>query len=211
MRNESESLFTYETGKSFSEFENCDGVYDSTFESSVTSAPTWLIDICGDDIGCIIDGLNLGPGAAADYLVQLASFPTSESCILDEMAYNVRSSSTFFGGGADFPAGDYQVQYADGCFTVGNGRGWVMGLFASLWRIVTPSTAYPFGAGAGRYFGSYNQCVAENKRIYDASVNRFSHEGGRIYMALSDPRYGDNRAGPSAPTFILLGPCPIAT
>lgn len=208
MRNESESLFTYESGRSFADFENCDGVYDETLDSRVANAPQFLRDLCGDDIGCIIDGLTLGPGAAEDYLARVAAIPAQQLCVMDILPFNVRTGTNFFSGRADYPAGEYEVRYTDGCMTVGNGRGWVSFFFSRT----NSSGSYPFGPRLFTgYFGSYPQCVAENQRFYNQTDNSFVHGGGFIGMFLRDPIYSDNRPGPSPPTFTLLGPCSVLT
>lgn len=68
IRDATESLFSYETGKTFDDYENCDGSYDASLETDVANAPQCLKDFCDFDTGCIIDGLTLGKGAAEEYL-----------------------------------------------------------------------------------------------------------------------------------------------
>ncbi len=66
--NASASLFTYENGLSFGSFENCDSDYDDDLAADIANAPQCLKDICEGSIGCLVDGITLGRGAADEYL-----------------------------------------------------------------------------------------------------------------------------------------------
>jgi von Willebrand factor type D domain/Fibrinogen beta and gamma chains, C-terminal globular domain len=60
VNNASASLFTYLTDESFESFNKCDEEYDSTLETELANPPQCLIDICGSDLQCLIDGIALG-------------------------------------------------------------------------------------------------------------------------------------------------------
>ncbi|KAL3918878.1 MAG: hypothetical protein SGILL_004036 [Bacillariaceae sp.] len=64
----SESLFTYEPGTDFYDYALCGNAYDPTLENLVLNPPQDILDLCGDDLGCLIDGGELGAEAAAVYL-----------------------------------------------------------------------------------------------------------------------------------------------
>jgi len=57
IRNETESLFTYNLDQGFENYSNCDAAYNSDIEDAVADAPEELISICAGDITCIIDGV----------------------------------------------------------------------------------------------------------------------------------------------------------
>lgn len=56
------------TWVSFDDISKCDSGFDRTFQSTIEAAPQCLIDLCAGDIGCLIDGVTLGIGAAKSYL-----------------------------------------------------------------------------------------------------------------------------------------------
>ncbi|KAL3918506.1 MAG: hypothetical protein SGILL_004205, partial [Bacillariaceae sp.] len=64
----SESYFTYEPGKDFYDYALCGNAYDPTLEIMLNDAPAELTGLCGDDVGCLIDGMALGLDAATAYL-----------------------------------------------------------------------------------------------------------------------------------------------
>jgi hypothetical protein len=70
IRDATESLFSYEAGKTVQNFENCDGSYVASLETDVENAPQCLKDFCDLDTDSIIDGLTLmGKGATEEYLL----------------------------------------------------------------------------------------------------------------------------------------------
>mmetsp|Transcript_32020 Transcript_32020/g.77929 ORF Transcript_32020/g.77929 Transcript_32020/m.77929 type:complete len:867 (+) Transcript_32020:250-2850(+) len=68
VQNADESIFDYEVGQSFDTYADFDEQYDSVLEDLVTTASAEILQLCGDDIGCIIDGETLGLDAAEEYL-----------------------------------------------------------------------------------------------------------------------------------------------
>jgi hypothetical protein len=54
------SLFTYRAGESFAAFSKCDRAYDSTVEDALASPPQCLVDACGSNQQCILNGIVLG-------------------------------------------------------------------------------------------------------------------------------------------------------
>jgi hypothetical protein len=60
LRAASASLFTYRAGESFAAFSKCDKAYDSTVEGLLASPPQCLVDACGSNQQCILDGIVLG-------------------------------------------------------------------------------------------------------------------------------------------------------
>ena len=66
VRTASESFFTYESGKSFYTYAHCGNAYDPTLETILNDIPAEL-DFCKGDIGCILDGIEIGTDAAQDY------------------------------------------------------------------------------------------------------------------------------------------------
>lgn len=60
LRNESESLFTYNGQSNFASHSNCDLPYNTDIEDAIANAPDELIDVCAGDITCIIDGVASG-------------------------------------------------------------------------------------------------------------------------------------------------------
>lgn len=80
----SDSLFSfYPEGTSAEDF-NCRGIpYDDSIETAVADPPQCLIDICGDDMQCVIDGALLGQDAAEDLISENSSAactPSSKPC-----------------------------------------------------------------------------------------------------------------------------------
>ncbi|CAJ1970372.1 unnamed protein product [Cylindrotheca closterium] len=73
---EEDSYFTYESGKEFSDYENCGKDYNPTLENIINDAKqdenNENVKICGDDIGCLIEGEILGTEAAKVYLEEPA-------------------------------------------------------------------------------------------------------------------------------------------
>jgi len=68
VRGESESFFTYESpDKGFYSYANCGNAYDPTLEKLLDDVPEELTNICNGDIGCILDGQEIGADAAQDY------------------------------------------------------------------------------------------------------------------------------------------------
>ena len=66
MRTATQSFFTYESGENFSTYANCGNAYDPTLETILDDVPPEL-DFCNGDIGCILDGVEIGTDAATDY------------------------------------------------------------------------------------------------------------------------------------------------
>lgn len=66
VRGASESFFTYESDKTFYSYANCGNAYDPTLENLLNNVPPEL-DFCNGDIGCILDGQEIGVAAAQDY------------------------------------------------------------------------------------------------------------------------------------------------
>lgn len=62
-----ESSFTYEDGEDFYTYAHCGNAYDPTIETILDDVPNDLDDICKGDIGCIMDGKEIGNDAALDY------------------------------------------------------------------------------------------------------------------------------------------------
>jgi hypothetical protein len=69
----SQSLFGYEEGQDFTTFSDPDQEYDPEIEIAIDNVSDEIIEICGDDVGCRIDGENLGTGAAEDFVENPAS------------------------------------------------------------------------------------------------------------------------------------------
>ena len=63
-----ESIFDYEVGQSFDTYADFDEQYDSGLEDLITTASAEILELCGEDVGCIIDGETLGLDAAEEYL-----------------------------------------------------------------------------------------------------------------------------------------------
>jgi hypothetical protein len=76
---EDESLFNYEPGQDFSTFSDEAQKYDPEYEDSINNVSEEIIEICGDDVGCRIDGESLGNEAAEDYVENPASQRTPGS------------------------------------------------------------------------------------------------------------------------------------
>jgi len=64
----SEAIFVYEDGKDFDYYDHCSDDYDPALEEIITEAPPDVANLCGDDLGCLIDGTNLGEPAALEFL-----------------------------------------------------------------------------------------------------------------------------------------------
>ena len=54
--NEQESLFAYPTGKAFSDYKGCDVAYNNAIETALQNTDQSIKDLCGDDVGCLVDG-----------------------------------------------------------------------------------------------------------------------------------------------------------
>ena len=63
IRDEYKSAFTYGTGESFSSISKCNEPYIDDIESQVANPPQNMLDICGNSIACLVDGLC---GSTAD-------------------------------------------------------------------------------------------------------------------------------------------------
>lgn len=73
VKNSADSLFAYEAGKSFDTYAHCDNDYDDTLENLVNNnGDPELTALCNGDIGCILDGVELGFQAALDYVAEPA-------------------------------------------------------------------------------------------------------------------------------------------
>ena len=57
IQNEAESAFTYRAGETFSDISKCNEPYKGDIEHRVANPPQNLVDICGDSIPCLVDGL----------------------------------------------------------------------------------------------------------------------------------------------------------
>lgn len=57
IRNETASLFTYNSNKQFTDISNCNAPYNTDIEDAVNNAPEELVNMCSGDITCIIDGV----------------------------------------------------------------------------------------------------------------------------------------------------------
>lgn len=57
VRNEIESLFTYNDGRGFNDIFGCEQTYDSTIEDYVANAPEDLRTVCQGDPLCIVEGV----------------------------------------------------------------------------------------------------------------------------------------------------------
>jgi len=66
--NKDDTIFTYDSCASFDTVSVPDEKYDPTTEEKVQNPPGEIADICGDDIGCIIDGVTLGEDAAEEFI-----------------------------------------------------------------------------------------------------------------------------------------------
>ena len=51
------SIFSHRDDEPFSEIDRCDEPYVNKIESQVANPPQHLIDICGESLECIVDGL----------------------------------------------------------------------------------------------------------------------------------------------------------
>ena len=79
LRDASLSLFTYEAGTTFNDFANCDMPYVGSTETAIDNAPSCLRELCQNDLGCLVDAVTLGPGAAEAYISNPASNITSNT------------------------------------------------------------------------------------------------------------------------------------
>jgi hypothetical protein len=66
--NEDDSIFTYDVCASFDTVSVPDQKYNPEIEDIVNNPPPEIAEICGDDLGCIIDGVTLGEGAADEFI-----------------------------------------------------------------------------------------------------------------------------------------------
>jgi hypothetical protein len=66
--NENDSIFTYDVCASFDTVSVPDQEYNPEIEEIVNNPPPEIAEICGDDLGCIIDGVTLGEGAADEFI-----------------------------------------------------------------------------------------------------------------------------------------------
>jgi len=95
---ENESLFNYEEGQSFERFSDPGQTFDPEFQDEIENADANIVEICGDDMGCRIDGANLGPEAAEEYNDIPASHRTPGSRVDEdgfELAMRFGSDSQF--------------------------------------------------------------------------------------------------------------------
>jgi hypothetical protein len=81
----SESLFTYRAGESFRGFSKCDKAYDSAIENALENPDQCLVDACGSNQQCILDGVALGRAGVDNFknieASQRLCFPrTEKSC-----------------------------------------------------------------------------------------------------------------------------------
>jgi len=96
---ENESLFNYEEGQDFTTFSDPTQDYDPEYENTVNNVSDDIIDICGDDLGCRIDGESLGTDAAVEYVENPASKRTAGSRVDEdgfELAMRFGTESDFF-------------------------------------------------------------------------------------------------------------------
>jgi hypothetical protein len=122
---------------------------------------------------------------------------------------------SYFGGGADLPAGRYSLTYVSGCikyngysnFTVNgasNYEYWLVGATTSDEIAVAPGTdavGLPFG------YTNYSDCVTANLALAPLD---FDFDGGKLGVYSDDFQPSDNVEGPDggAPTWRLSGACP---
>lgn len=57
IRNETASLFTYNSNKHFTDISKCNAPYNTAIEDAVNNAPDELVNMCSGEITCIIDGV----------------------------------------------------------------------------------------------------------------------------------------------------------
>jgi hypothetical protein len=125
----------------------------------------------------------------------------------------------FFNGGASVPAGEYLVNYVDGCVKYGGGQGWTVNAYdggcCSWWvigettadkKVVPPGTiGYAVGSGA---YAKFEDCVEASKKAPPKSI---THTGGKLGIWLQDSPYSDNLSGEGGrnPKWRLssVGPC----
>jgi len=57
IHDEADSIFIYGSGESFGDIYQCDVAYANEIEDQVSNPPQALVDICGDSVVCLVDGL----------------------------------------------------------------------------------------------------------------------------------------------------------
>jgi hypothetical protein len=150
------------------------------------------------------------------------SAPAGLAAMLPEvLSLDVAGPPKYFGGGADFPAGTYRLDYVDGCMKWGQtGFGWAVGEGLTVGVLVEECILV--GATQANILGvlpgldssgvpSYGDCVAMSKAQPPLVVH---YDGGKLGIFNNDTvqfdDVGGDAAGGVSPTWrlSLVSACP---
>jgi cysteine-rich repeat protein len=145
----------------------------------------------------------------------------------DNIDTSVLGDVALFAGGVELPAGQYAINYVDGCMKyaperwwsihardTGYNKWWLVGEDSSDNKMVLPGTVgfLPGTAdetGDKNGFEDFEDCVAANKLLAPAV---FNHTGGTLGIWLADSTYWDNVEGIDGRnpewSLVFFGECP---
>jgi hypothetical protein len=177
----------------------------------LTQAPeTADAELTADVVVCPVDAGSPAPAPPAD----------AGTCGIDEVLRpDIFDHPAYFAGGAALPAGNYRLQYVDGCmkydatwlWTVNasfNDEFVVIGDSTADVLGVAPGTRALFGFGFGGGYTTFDACVAANRALPPLDL---TFAGGKLGLYQNDFQPPDNIAGPNgdSPSWRLtrLPPC----
>lgn len=187
---------------------------EPTIDSPVYSEPVSLDE--GETIKAIVIAEGCGECtsdvAAATYnnsvTTTTSACPQEYNSVIPDIT---QFAVSYFAGGANLPAGLYQVTFVEGALKYIGSDDYQVNRDASHgYRVIHSSgTFQQESAPVGIYTAYATQAALESALGGDTVV--FSHTGGPIGMFLADNYYGDNVAGAPNPTFLLTRLCATTT
>lgn len=135
------------------------------------------------------------------------------TCALDPAVGSEQGTVGLFNGGADLPAGNYEISYTDGCIIYGAGQNWTVHAYepsangtpayasyvlvgettADVKLAALPPQAWAFGANGNNGIADFAGCVAAQKAA--STPLAYTHAGGKLGVYLNDSPVGDNTPG----------------